>query len=96
MGNIPDYYLGQEVDWPHKSRDLKTRVTYTCPFRMSTWDDNLVGKSLHSLLKGSIRITGFSEQYSTCIWDKDTDQMVWWPPEIVNCNRKRLLLLHFF
>ena len=30
----------------------------------------------------------FAEQYSECIWDKDTDTMIWFPPVIEQCNRK--------
>ena len=29
-----------------------------------------------------------TEQYVNCIWDKDTDKMVWWPPYIEECSRK--------
>lgn len=25
-------------------------------------------------------------QYSTCIWDKDTDEMIWWPSEVYACE----------
>ena len=28
------------------------------------------------------------EQYSQCIWDKDTDEMIWYPDEIDECTRK--------
>ncbi len=27
-------------------------------------------------------------QYSQCIWDEETDKMIWWPPNILECNRK--------
>ena len=30
----------------------------------------------------------FAEQYANCIWDKDTDRMVWWPPFIEDCSSK--------
>jgi hypothetical protein len=30
----------------------------------------------------------FAVQYSQCIWDKDTDEMVWYPNEIDVCNSK--------
>ena len=29
-------------------------------------------------------------EYSECIWDKDTDEMVWYPDEIDYCNSKPL------
>ena len=29
-----------------------------------------------------------AEQYSQCIWDKDTDEMIWYPDEIDECTRK--------
>ena len=28
------------------------------------------------------------EQYVQCIWDKDTDDMTWYPGEIDECGRK--------
>ena len=28
----------------------------------------------------------FLVQYSTCIWDKDTDEMIWWPSEVYACE----------
>ena len=30
----------------------------------------------------------FIDQYIHCKWDKDTDNMVWWPPTLDVCNRK--------
>ena len=38
-----------------------------------------------------------TEQYVNCIWDKDTDKMVWWPPYIEECSRKYYFFsgLHF-
>ena len=30
--------------------------------------------------------TNITRQYTECIWEKDTDQMVWWPPEIKPCD----------
>ena len=32
------------------------------------------------------------DQYVHCKWDKDTDQMVWWPPYLQECNRKLYLI----
>lgn len=29
-----------------------------------------------------------SEQYVECVWDKDTDEMTWYPNEITDCSRK--------
>ena len=31
------------------------------------------------------------DQYSQCIWDKDTDEMIWYPDEIDECTRKYLI-----
>ena len=28
------------------------------------------------------------EQYVQCIWDKDTDEMLWYPDEIDECSGK--------
>ena len=28
------------------------------------------------------------DQYIHCKWDKDTDDMIWWPPTLDVCNRK--------
>lgn len=36
----------------------------------------------------------FQEQYVQCIWDKDTDEMVWWPPYIEQCSSKYNTDLH--
>ena len=33
------------------------------------------------------------EQYSECIYDKDTDEMVWYPGLVDQCNRKYYSLL---
>ena len=30
--------------------------------------------------------TNITRQYTECIWEKDTDDMVWWPPEIKPCD----------
>ena len=27
-----------------------------------------------------------TEQHVSCIWDKDTDEMIWWPSDIKECN----------
>ena len=27
-------------------------------------------------------------QVATCIWHRQTDSMIWWPPELHSCNRK--------
>ena len=32
----------------------------------------------------------FLDQYSTCIWDKDTDEMIWWPQDVKECKGKFL------
>ena len=31
------------------------------------------------------------EQVVKCIWHRQTDSMIWWPPELHNCNRKNLI-----
>ena len=41
---IPTYYLGMDLTWHNRSRDLGTRITYTCPFRTSTGESNLISK----------------------------------------------------
>lgn len=30
------------------------------------------------------------EQVVKCVWHRQTDSMIWWPPELHNCNRKTL------
>ena len=30
----------------------------------------------------------YQEQYSECVYDKDTDEMIWYPGMIDQCNRK--------
>ena len=29
-------------------------------------------------------------QVVTCIWHRQTDSMIWWPPELHSCNRKSI------
>ena len=29
-----------------------------------------------------------SGQFVHCMWDKDTDKMIWWPPEVEDCTSK--------
>ena len=37
----------------------------------------------------------FSDQYSTCVWDKDTDEMIWWPQDIDECKGKYFTKVDF-
>ncbi len=41
----PDYFMQMEQDWPMKSRDLGTQVTYSCPIFKATWEEKLTSKS---------------------------------------------------
>jgi hypothetical protein len=34
-------------------------------------------------------------QYSKCIFDEETDEMVWWPPSILPCNRELYMVVHW-
>ena len=51
-------------------------------------------QNIFFLKKGWKAIFLFSciDQYVHCKWDKDTDQMVWWPPYLQECNRKLYLI----
>ena len=42
--NPPVYYQGMDRDWPFMSLQLGSKVTYTCPIYLTTWDDYLTGK----------------------------------------------------
>ncbi len=35
-------------------------------------------------------------QFVQCIWDEETDQMIWWPPSVLPCNRKLHSKLEIF
>ena len=94
----PETFLGIDVDWPKKSRLSGTKVIYTCPYKKITDQDMLAGKiivCLSSIILGIIifvkkykKYCFISEQYTHCIWDKDTDEMIWYPNEIYECTRK--------
>ncbi|TRY78752.1 hypothetical protein TCAL_06219, partial [Tigriopus californicus] len=55
-------------DWPKQDTTLGTQVTYQCPHKRTTWDEEL------------------QEQVSTCIFDKDTDSLHWFPHTIFDCT----------
>ena len=40
----PDPYLGMDVIWPKKNKDLGSRVNYRCPFRRGTETHILKGE----------------------------------------------------
>ena len=67
---IPTPYMGMEIAWPYKKRELGDSIVYTCPRQTTTWEEML------------------EEQVVKCIWHRQTDSMIWWPPELHNCNRK--------
>ena len=33
---VPEPYLGIDVVWPNKNRDLGAKIDYVCPFRRGT------------------------------------------------------------
>ena len=72
---IPTPYMGMEIAWLNKKRELGDSIGYTCPSRTTTWEEKLV------------------EQVVRCIWHRQTDSMIWWPPELHNCNRKNFYSL---
>lgn len=90
-GPIPNHFLGMEFIWPNESRDFGTNITYTCPYRRSTFENDLIGNvallNVNPLKKCNILMI-FLDQYINCIWDKDTDELIWWPQTILECNRK--------
>ena len=62
-------------------------ITYVCPYRKGTSAQKLKcdkrRNSNYQKITNSI-----TDQYVHCKWDKDTDNMVWWPPTIDICNSK--------
>lgn len=68
---IPTAYMGMDIAWPYKKRELGDSIVYTCPNQMTTWGEMLV------------------DQVVKCVWHRQTDSMIWWPPQLHNCNRKR-------
>ena len=70
---IPTAYMGMEIAWPYKKRELGDSIIYTCPSQTTTWEEMLV------------------DQVVKCVWHRQTDSMIWWPPEVHNCNRKTLI-----
>ena len=44
MKPVPPHFLGMDVVWPGRRRDLGTTIYYKCPFRSSTGDNKLTGK----------------------------------------------------
>ena len=100
MTEPPDAFLGIDLIWPNKNRDLGRKLTYACPYRTGTSRQNLKC-TLHysyTIKTGSLK-NDCLVQYVYCKWDKDTDEMVWWPPYIDECNSKyqkyKLLTRHF-
>jgi hypothetical protein len=62
------------------------------------WMDQTLDWPLESLKMGSVAsyecpIFKATEdylhmQYSQCIFDEETDEMIWWPPNVLPCNRE--------
>ena len=56
---------------------------------LQNWDyyhaiERYISFDIRAVLENNL----LSEQYVQCIWDKDTDEMVWWPPAIEDCTSK--------
>ena len=85
-----------DLTWPKRIRNLGSMITYTCPFRRGTHSDSLKRKTFFivycNLFCGYLikcqSVWKPVDQYIHCKWDKDTDNMVWWPPTLDVCNRK--------
>ena len=89
------------MDWPKNNYIDGTKITYSCPYKKITNDELLTGiqmqeNSVVSILCSSAHIVSkiqyhlhyIAEQYVQCMYDKDTDEMVWYPDEIEECGRK--------
>ena len=37
----PAPYMGMDVGWPYKKRELGDEIVYTCPNNLLTWKDSL-------------------------------------------------------
>ena len=68
-------------------------IHYIVKFTISRFECSSLVQNIF-LKKGWKAIFLFSciDQYVHCKWDKDTDQMVWWPPYLQECNRKLYLI----
>ena len=84
----PLEYNLMDVIWPRKDTKLGSKITYSCPFRTGTTTKQLKGTYRLTLERAVPENNLLSEQYVQCIWDKDTDEMVWWPPAIEDCTSK--------
>ena len=75
--------------WPNKNRELGSKLTYSCPFRTGTNIELLKRKKKNFFVCQNLSLKyQFLDQYVHCKWDKDTDNMVWWPPILDVCNRE--------
>ena len=74
--------------WPNKNRELGSKLTYSCPFRTGTNVELLKRKKKIFFMLNLALKYQFLDQYVHCKWDKDTDNMVWWPPILDVCNRE--------
>jgi hypothetical protein len=41
--------------------------------------------------KTMVEQKNITSQFTECIWEKDTDTMVWWPPEVRPCDGELVL-----
>lgn len=80
-------YMWIDMDWPHRSPNLGVRVTYNCPYKKET-PDGQSSKKIKSFLIRLLLTSCSSGQYTTCMWDKDSDRVMWYPYEIQRCSRK--------
>ncbi len=88
-GEPPTPHLFMDMDWPHKSRDLGAIITYNCPYRYVTDPERSTGMTLirwSNLFADLKRGKLCAVQYSHCVHDKDTDEMVWWPSYVKKCD----------
>ena len=66
-------------------------ATYTCPHGTATedaWLRGIIDGRLRHLVIWIYLCLAISVQKSQCIWDKGSDEMVWYPAKIHECSRK--------
>ena len=66
-------------------------VTYSCPSNTATWSSRAPAWRPWSLGGPWEALEGRQVQEVACVWHRQTDAMLWWPPQIQPCNSESIL-----
>ena len=84
--------MGMDRDWRMNNRDLGAVINYTCPHltAVSQFEtQRLLCKSIKMRFLLLLCLEkSFLDQTVQCIWDKDTDEMRWYPSDVYPCDGK--------